>query len=298
MTDRATVIRGAGLMTLAAVSFGIMSTLIRLGSEELHPFQIAFFRNFFGAMVMIPWLVRGGFRTLKTERIGLYWCRGFLGAATMLAFFWTITVMPLAEVVSLSFTAPLFVTAGAALILHETVGLKRWMATLIGFAGTLVILRPGVNAITLPALVVIASAAAMAGSILIIKVLSRTEDSNAIVMYMGLMMTPITLVAALFVWQWPTAQGWVLMIALGTAGTLGHVFFTRSVQITDASLVMPFDFVRLPVVAGLGYLVFGQSIDALTWIGAIVIFGSGAYIAHRETVRGQLPETPRSLNDP
>lgn len=285
-------------MVAAACCFALMSALIRLGSAELHPFQIAFFRNAIGLLFMLPWLAKGNLSALKTKRIGLYWIRALLGAGTMLLFFWTLSILPLAEVVSLSFTTPLFVTMGAAWILHETVGIRRWSATLIGFAGTLIILRPGADAVTLPAMMVLISAAAMAGSILIIKVLSRTENSNAIVMYMGLMMTPITFLVAVWFWQWPSAKTWAIMVGLGAAGTAGHVCFTRAIQIADASLVMPFDFVRLPVVALLGWLLFGQAVDAFTWIGAVIIFSAGVYIAHRETRVSKHVEVPHSLGDP
>ena len=259
-----------------------MSALIRLGSEQLHAFQIAFFRNLFGLLFMVPWLLRTGRTALHTKRIGLYWLRAILGVMTMLAFFWTLTIMPLAEAVSLSFTAPLFVTVGAALILGEQVRLRRWSATLVGFLGTLIILRPGFESVSLPAIVALLAAATMAASVLIIKSLSQTEASNAIVTYMVLMMTPLSLLPALFVWQWPTFWIWLLMIALGGCGTAGHLLFTRAMSTADASLIMPLDFIRLPIVAALGYLLFGQTVDGWTWLGGMIIFGAGVYIAHRE----------------
>ncbi|MDX1569354.1 MAG: DMT family transporter, partial [Xanthomonadales bacterium] len=260
MKFSADIVRGSLYMVAAAFFFSCMSALIRLGSEELHAFQIAFFRNLFGLLFMVPWLLRTGRTALHTERIGLYWLRAILGVMTMLAFFWTLTILPLAEAVSLSFTAPLFVTVGAALILREQVRMRRWSATLVGFLGTLIILRPGFESITAPAIVALLAAATMAMSVLIIKSLSRTESSNAIVTYMVLMMTPLSLLPALFVWEWPDASTWFLMVALGGCGTAGHLLFTRAMSTADASLVMPLDFVRLPIVAALGYLIFDQTV--------------------------------------
>jgi drug/metabolite transporter (DMT)-like permease len=267
----------------AGFFFALMSALIRLVSEDMHPFGIVFFRNFFGLVFMLPWLWRGGFRQLHTRRLGLYLLRAVVGVLSMLGFFWGLTVMTLADAVSLSFSAPLFVTIGAALILGETVRMRRWSATVVGFLGVLIILRPGIEEPSIPALVVMCSAVGMAVSILMIKTLARTESSNAIVTYMVLTMTPLSLLPALTVWTWPQMEtlGWLLL--LGGAGTAGHLLFTNALRVADASLVMPFDFARLPFTAVFGYLMFGQIVDIWTWVGGAVIFTAGAYIAQRES---------------
>lgn len=294
-------IRGAIYVIAASFFFAAMGALIRLGAAELHAFQIAFLRNVFGLLFMLPWLIRGGISVLKTERLGLYWLRAVLGVITMLTWFWAMTVMPLAEAVSLSFSAPLFVTMGAALILGEHVGLRRWSATIIGFLGVMVILRPGLNSISPAAIGVVASAICMAGSILLIKVLSRTESPNAIVLYMVLMMTPLSLLPALAVWQWPSAQTWLWMVMLGGFGTIAHLLFTNALKVAEASAVMPFDFVRLPFTVVLGIWLFDQYIDYWTWAGAAIIFSAGIYIAQRELLTGRTrvdPATiPRSPSD-
>ncbi len=282
MTESNDMLRSALLMVLAAFFFAAMTALIRLGSDELHPFQIAFFRNLFGLMFMLPWLFRGGLSVLRTKRIGLYWLRALLGIATMLTWFWSLTKLPLAQAVSLSFTTPLFVTVGAALLLGEQVRGRRWAATLIGFLGAMIILRPGVQTVSLPMLATLASAAAMAASILLIKRLVQTESPNAVVIYMVLMMTPMSLLAALPVWQWPSAVVWAWMVLLGGAGTAGHLLFTRAIDKVDASAIMPFDFARLPFAAALGWMLFDQVLDGWTVIGGLVIFTSGVYIARRE----------------
>jgi len=294
-------VRGALLVITASFFFAAMGALIRLGAAELHPFQIAFLRNLFGLLFMLPWLYRGGIAALNTKRMGLYWLRAALGVVTMLTWFWAMTVMPLAEAVSLSFSAPLFVTLGAALVLHEYVGPRRWAATLTGFLGVMIILRPGINSINPAAIGVVASAICMAGSILLIKVLSRTESPNAIVLYMVLLMTPLSLLPALAVWRWPSATIWLLMILLGGFGTLAHLLFTHALKVAEASAIMPFDFVRLPFTVALGLWLFDQHIDFWTWIGATIIFAAGIYIAHRELRTGQMPPSatplPRSPSD-
>lgn len=282
-------------MVLAGFFFAVMGALIRLSSKDLHAFEIAFFRNLFGLLFMLPWLIRGGVGQLRTRRLGLFLVRAVIGVLSMLGFFWGLTTIDLAKAVSLSFSAPIYVTLGAALVLGERVRLRRWTATLIGFLGVLIILRPGIGEPSLPALVVTVAAMGMAASVLIIKSLARTESSNAIVTHMVLMMTPLSLLAAWPVWRWPQPETWLWLFLLGGAGTAGHLFFTNAMRIADASLVMPFDFARLPFSAMLGYLMFGQVIDVWTWVGGAVIFAAGAYIAHRES---RVQKSPSPLVPP
>ncbi len=271
-------------MLLAALGFSFMNVLIRWTSSELHPFQIAFFRNFFGLVFMLPWLIKFGYRSFKTDRLPLFIIRALLGLFSMFCYFWGITVLPLAKAVALSFTVPLFVTIGAAVFLKEDVNWRRWAAVLVGFIGTLIILRPSVDGDLFASLVVIASSVTMAASVLIIKSLSRTEDANVIVMYMVLLMTPLSLPVAISVWQWPTMETWFLVMLMGFLGSFAHLMFTHSLKMSDVTIVMPFDFARLPFIIVLAWVVFDQSVDRWTVIGAAIVFASGVYIARREAM--------------
>lgn len=278
----ANLFKGIALMLLAALGFSFMNVLIRWTSGELHSFQIAFFRNLFGLVFMLPWLIKFGWRSFKTDRIGLFIIRALLGLFSMFCYFWGITVLPLAKAVALSFTVPLFVTIGAAVFLKEDVNGRRWAAVLVGFIGTLIILRPSIDGDLFASLVVIASSVTMAASVLVIKSLSRTEDANVIVMYMVLLMTPLSLPVAMTVWQWPTIETWLLVALMGFLGSFAHLMFTSSLKMSDVSIVMPFDFARLPFIIVLAWLVFDQSVDEWTLIGAGIVFASGVYIARRE----------------
>jgi drug/metabolite transporter (DMT)-like permease len=271
----------------AGASFAIMIVIVRHVSAEQHPFQIAFFRNLFGMAFMLPWIIRTGGKGLRTERFGLHLFRALIGLAAMLCFFSAISLMPVAEVTALTFTAPLFATVGAALVLGEKVRLRRWTAAAVGFVGALVILRPGAAMVTPAAFVALASAAFMAVAILAIKALSRTENPNAIVLYMGLLLTPLSFVAALFVWTPPLPQTWPWLVAMGLTATLGQLMMTRAFAAAEASAVLPFDFARLVFVAILGFLLFGERPDLWTWIGAAVIVAATGYIAHREARLGK-----------
>lgn len=283
-------LQGALYMIAAAFLFAMMNGAIRLlgdgvasqGAGGMHPFQIAFLRNFFALAIMLPWLLHHGRGALKTERLKTHLGRAAIGLVAMLCWFSAVAYLPLADAVALNFTVPFFATAGAALILGEVVRARRWTATAIGFLGVIIILRPGFVEITpLMALPVIA-AGFMAGSVLFVKSLSRTEAPATIVLYMNLLLTPLSLVPAFFVWRWPSLAELGLGAGIGFCAVAAHIAFTRAFARADASAIMPFDYARLPFVAAVGFVLFGEMPDVWTWVGAAVIAGAAIYIAQRE----------------
>lgn len=275
-------LKGALYMTAAAFFFSIMNYLVRLAGQELNPIEVAFFRNLFALLFMMPWLLRVGRSGLATRRLGGHVWRALFGMGAMFCWFYSVTLMPLAEAVSLNFTVPLFATAGAALVLGEVVRLRRWTATVVGFLGVLVILRPGFTEVTWVTGLPIVAAAFMAGATLFVKSLSETESPNTIVLYMNLLLTPLSLVPALFVWQWPSTTTLSYMALLGLLAAAAHIALTRAYAVADASAVLPLDYTRLPFVAAIAFLAFGEVPDLWTWVGAGIIAGSALYIAHRE----------------
>ena len=286
------------LMIVASAFFAAMAGLIRYGSEDLHPFQLAFLRSAFGIAFMLPWLMKSGLGVLRTNRIGLISVRGLVAAAAMFSFFWALSIMPLAEAVALSFTAPFFVTILAVIFLKEIVRARRWTAVAIGFLGTMIILRPGSDAVDWPALAVLFSALMLAGAIICVKMLSRTESPNAIYMWMVIYLAPITLVPALFVWKNPTWEQLGVAAGIGFAGTVGHLLVTRAFGLADTSALMPFDFARLVFSAIVGFLFFSQVPDVWTGIGAAIIAAAGIYIARREARAEREIRTRRAPSRP
>ncbi len=275
-------VQGALYMTGAAFGFAVMNAIIRELSQALHPFEIAFFRNLFSLLFMLPLLFRGGGLALRTERLGAHLLRALIGLGGMLAWFSALASLPLTEAVALNFTVPLFATIGAALFLGEVVGIRRWSATAVGFLGVLIILRPGFTEITPVMSLPILASLFMASAMLMVKSLSRTETAGTVVLYMVLIATPLSLIPALFVWRWPDTTGLLLLLLLGGIATLAHLAFSRACARADASAVIPFDYLRLPFVGVIGYLVFGELSDLWTWVGAGVIAGAAIYIARRE----------------
>lgn len=270
------------LMLASTVMFGSMAVTIRLASTQLHPFEIAFFRNLFGLVFALPLLLRHGPVLLRTNHLSMYFARCLIGIGSMLCGFWAIVHLPLAEAVSISYATPLFVTIGAVLVLGEVVRIRRWTAVLVGFVGVLLIVRPGATTFSVHTLAALA-AAALSGCVAIsIKFLSRTEKPDAIVLYTTLLWVPMSLLPAMFVWVWPQGLTWLWIVLAGFFGTAGHMLWTRALKLGDASLLTPITFVQVLVVGLYGWLLFDETIDRFTALGAAIILGSNYYIALRE----------------
>jgi len=275
-------LRAALLMAVSAVFFGCMAIAIRLASKQLHAFEIAFFRNLFGALFALPLLLRHGYGLLRTDKLRFYFMRCAIGICSMLAGFWAIVHLPLAQAISLSYSTPLFVTIGAVIFLGEVVRARRWTAVLAGFLGVLVIVRPGAATFTTASLVPLFAAALSATTAISIKYLARTERADAIVLITTLLWVPLSLPTALLVWQWPRAEIWPWAILSGFLGTAGHMFWTRALKLGDVSMLTPISYLQLPVVALAGWLLFAEKLHGYTALGAAIIIASNLYIAQRE----------------
>ena len=275
-------LKGAVWMVLAGVFFAGLGVSIRLSAKEVDVLEVVFFRNFVNLILMMPWLIQIGWAGLYTERLGLHVLRSVNGLISMFFWFAAVTMLPLAEATSLSFTAPLFATVGAAFFLGEIVRLRRWLAVCIGFSGTLIILRPGIEIISIGAVLMLVGAVFVAISVLYIKVLSRTESPNTMVLYMALLTTPVSAIPLLWVWEMPQGTTWLWLLGVGASATGGHLCLTRAMASADASAVLPYDYVRLVFVAIIAFFLFGEVPDLWTWVGSIVIFSSSVYISSRE----------------
>ncbi|HEV8390835.1 MAG TPA: DMT family transporter [Dongiaceae bacterium] len=281
------VLIAAGLTIFAGLCFAGLSAQVKFLTSDLHGFVITFWRNFWGLFFMLPWLIRQGLGELSWPRIRMFTLRSGLSLASMLLGFTSLSYLTLANATALSFTAPLFATVLAALVLGETVRRRRWTATFVGFVGVLIVLRPSVSGISYGEILALSGAFLTALVIIVVKQMSRTEPSNAIVAYMVLLLTPMSLVVALPFWSWPQTGDWPFVIGMGLAGTVGHVCWTRAISICDASVVVPFDYVRLIFTIIIGILAFAEQPDMMTLIGAAIIVLAGIYIARREAMLNQ-----------
>jgi drug/metabolite transporter (DMT)-like permease len=200
----------------------------------------------------------------------------------MWLWFYSLSVVPVAEATALSFTSVIFGSIAAAVFLGERMRLRRWSAVIVGFLGAMVILRPGFQEVSFGMLTVMASSVFWALAIILVKHLSRWDSVVTIVALNQFLLTLLSAIPAWLVWQPPTpAQlGWAL--AIGVCATIGHICMTSAFKWGDASAVFPVDFARLIWAAVLGYVVFAEVPDAWTWAGGAIIFASTAYITYRE----------------
>jgi drug/metabolite transporter (DMT)-like permease len=279
--------RGIILMVLSTVAFSGMHALIRYVSVDVHPFQIAFFRSFFGLIVFAPWIIRHGLGVFATNRLPMHVLRSAINVVAMFMFFTALSLTPIARVTALGFTAPIFAALMSVVLLNERFRLRRWAALMCGFVGTLVILRPGVLVIDLGSLLVLGSALIWGLTLIVIKMLARTESSVTITAYMNVLFTVFTFAPTLFVWSTPGLEIWLWLVVIGISGTLAQVALAEALKLSEASTVMPFDFLKLIWAAFLGYLMFAETVDLFTWVGAAIVVGSTIYLAYREAQVGR-----------
>lgn len=277
-------LRAAWLMLGSTLSFGFMALAIRYATVYVPTQEVAFFRNAFGLVALLPMLMRPGRTPLKTQQLPRYFMRSVIGLASMLCAFWALGHLPMAQAISLSYSTPLFVTIAAVLWLGETVRMRRWAAVVIGFIGVLVIVRPGTGSFSAGSLVAVAAAVLSSIVAIQIKQLTRVDSADTVVFYTYVFWVPLSLIPALFVWVWPTGTAWLWLALTGVLGTLGQLLWTRALRLGDVSALTPISFMQLPLVSVMAWLLFGEALDRWTVIGALIILGSNAYIAHREAV--------------
>lgn len=286
-------------MVISTIALVSMNTLARHMSDEFHPFQIAFFRSFFGFLFFMPWFIRYGFEPLRTKMLGWHAARGVANGVCMLMYFMGLSLIPLAKVMALSFSSPLFATIIAFITLGEVIRTRRITALIIGLAGTMIILRPGFVELDLGSILILGACAAWAGCLVIIKVLARTESSVTITLYSTIFLMPVSLTAAIPYWQWPNIDQLLLLAVMGIAGSIGQTALAQSFREADMTAVMPLEFLRLVWAALFGYFFFAEVPDVWVWTGGSVIFAASFYIAIRERQFGkQTPETAPPVTHP
>ena len=284
-------LRGLGLMMISTLAFAALHACIRYLARELHPFEIAFFRFLFGFLVLAPVFLRHGLAPLRTRRLGLHALRGGVQATQALLSFLALGLAPLAKVAAVQFSAPLFATVAALAFLREGIRARRVVALLVGFAGTWIIIRPGMGEVDTGAIVALFGSMAIALTVILVKVLARTESSLTITLYASLFTTPFTFIGALFYWQTPTIEQLAWLVVMGTLGSLAHLTLSEACKEADVTAILPLDYTKLIWASVLGYLVFSEMPDLWTWVGGSLIFGSSLYIAYREK-RARDAETP------
>ncbi|MDO9483262.1 MAG: DMT family transporter [Hydrogenophaga sp.] len=258
----------AGWLTLMVV----IAVAGREAAQELSVFQIMLLRSTLGMLMLWP-LVRaaGGFSAVRTQRLPQHMLRNVVHYAAQYGWFVALTLIPLAQVVSIEFTMPIWSAALAVVFLGERMSGRKWFAVLLGLVGVAVIVRPGAGEIDMGQLIALASAFGFAISVVLVKSLTRTDAAVAISFWMLVVQSAIGLVPGLMVWQWPSAQAWGWVVVVAFCGTYSHYCFARAMQHADATVVVPMDFLRVPLTALVGWLAYSEGLDLFTLLGVGLI---------------------------
>ena len=270
-------------MVAASAFYSLLYIAARDLTAEYSTAQVVLFRSVMGGSIMFCWLLPIGLRVLRTRRIGFYVLRVGIAYGGALGWMYGIAKLPLADANALMFLMPLFTVIFAGLLLREKVAADQWIATALGFAGALIIIRPGMVGLGLPALGTIAAAGSFSLALVMTKSLTRTENPNAIVFYLYALMVPFAAGPAAADWaplSWSSAP-WLALMGVMTVGA--QQCSTRAFVAAPANVVVPIHYLQLPLIAVLAYFIFGQSVDIWTWVGAAVICASTYYVTRRSS---------------
>jgi drug/metabolite transporter (DMT)-like permease len=246
-------------------------------SDTYTTFEIAFFRQALGILVASVWVWRAGLVALRTTVLHLHIFRAILGYGGVLTGYYAVRLISIADAQALQFTLPFFTFVFAAWALKETIRAHRIVATIVGFAGALIIIRPGFVDANLGMLIALSASALFAGSDVTNRYLSGRDSVGAIVFYGFAIQMPIGLVASIPGWVTPSLAEFPLIIVFAASAVVSHWCLTRSFAVAEASLVSPVLFLRLPFVALIGFVFFDQVTDLWTWIGAAIMIASTIY---------------------
>ena len=279
-------LRGAAWMTLAGLMYTVTGAVVRHLADDYSVFEVGFFRSIVAVAILLPAIcgfsarrVRDAFRT---ERFAMHLLRTGLSYVAIMMWFYGVSRIPLSDYYALQFLTPLFTMAGAALLLGESSRLGNWLAVIVGFAGAMVIVRPGFAEVGLGTFAALGAALVFASVNNTARVLSRTDSTTTIVAWGNLLLIPLSLAPALPGWVTPTWHDLPWLCCVGVTGTVAQYAITRAVATAEARVIQPLDFIRLPFAAALGWIAFGESSDPWTWTGAAIIFAAATYVLRAE----------------
>lgn len=285
--------RAACWMSGALVSLLAMAVATRELSAHVSVFQILFFRSACGLLIIVPLVWRAGWRQVATARPGLHVLRNATHFLAQYGWVYGIAFIPMAEVFAIEFTVPVWTALLAAVLLGERLTAARLLAVALGLAGVFVIVRPGSGMIHPAALAVLLGAIAFALAYIMTKMLARTETPLCILFYMTLVQLPLGLAPALANWSSPPPHVWPWILVVGTMGLATHYCLARAMALADATVVVPLDFLRLPLIAVVGAVFYGEAIEPLLFLGAGMILAGNLYSILAERRRPAMPRAAR-----
>jgi drug/metabolite transporter (DMT)-like permease len=278
-------LRGSVLMLASFLAFAVMTAAIKGIGDGLPLPQVLVIRQVIMTALLAPLFLPDIGGALETRHVGLQFLRGMCSLGAMLFGFTAVIHVPLADVTALGFSQVLFVTIAAVLILKESVGPRRWVATGIGFVGVLIMLRPGSGALDPYALLAVAGAGFGAGITITVRMLAQVERTATILLYQAIILIAAMLPPTIQWWTPPTPFEWLMLVLIGTFGTAGQFLITKAYQAGEAAALAPLDFVRLLLAVAIGFFIFAEVPDAVSFAGAALVVGATIYTMRRNAVR-------------
>jgi drug/metabolite transporter (DMT)-like permease len=250
----------------------VMAVAGREGARELNVFQLMEVRSALGFLLLYPMIrANGGFATLKTSRLPQHVARNLIHYAAQLGWFFALTLIPIGQVVAIEFTMPIWTAILAASFLGERMTVWKIAAIVLGIVGVIVIVRPATGQINPGQMIALAAAVGFGVSMALVKSLTRTESALAIIFWMLVVQSAAGFLPTLYVWVWPSAYAWGWMVVIAVCGTFSHYCLASAMRYADATVVVPMDFLRVPLTATAGWLIYSERLDAFTLLGAALI---------------------------
>ncbi|MDP6785745.1 MAG: DMT family transporter [Rhodospirillales bacterium] len=275
--------RGIVWMLASVAAFTVMGLIIKDVTSQVSLAVVVLFRQWVVLLILVPWLVRAEAREIRTRRLGTHAFRALMALSSFACLAYAVSRLTLADAIALAYTNPLWSILVSVIFLGEAVRIRRWTATVVGFVGVLCIVRPA-GQIDSAMLVALASAVCASLSMMMVKKLTSTESPHQILFYFTLVGSLVSLGPGLYYWQTPSLGQGIWLVIIGVMAFLGQICLARAIALADVTLVAPVDFLRLPLAAVFGLVLFAEIPDAWTLAGGAIIALASAYIVRREAV--------------
>ena len=270
------------LALIASFCAVLMSVFLKLAQEDSNVFTVGFLRFFFGLLLITPIIIQSKFKIYNTINFKLHILRCIINVPMMIFGFAALTYIPLEQIKAIGFLSPILVVILSVIFLGERIYLIRTFSLILGFIGTLIILRPGFIEINIGVYMVLASALLWSCVIIITKFMSKNDSAMTILTFQYTFVTLFTLPLAIIYWNNPSFISLIYTLLAAIVGTVLHLCINNAYKLSDLSIIQPVWFTQLVFASFLGFVIFGSLPDFFTWIGAILVFSSVLIITYRE----------------
>ena len=275
-------IKAVGLALIASFCAVLMSVFLKLGQQDSNVFTVGFMRFFFGFLMILPFILKSRFKIYNTTNLKLHITRSIINVPMMILGFAALMYIPLEQIKAIGFLSPILVVILSVIFLKERIYLIRTFSLILGFIGTLIILRPGIIEINIGVYMVLLSGLFWSTVIIITKFMSKEDSAMTILTYQYTFVSVFTLPLALIYWSNPSIMSIFYSFLAAIVGTILHLCINNSYKLADLSIIQPVWFTQLIFASLFGFMIFGTLPDLFTWIGAILVFISVLIITYRE----------------